>query len=238
MTNVVTVVTNNDLGATLEVLEQKLEVSLSSASGNLIVRKEDGIFAELPVLGTMAAEDKDDYLTQAEIEAEYATKSEVGSDLSAYAKTADFDGKMGLEDRDDFYDKDAVDNLLANLPADQFLAGAELVEENGQPVLKLTMAVKDEQDENVVVSVNLQDLIPVTVGTGLKGDGTAANPVEIDAAEIATELELGTMAGEDADGYYTKSEADSEFVPRDEMVVELKDLAGNTIGYVWEKPGV
>lgn len=238
MANTVTVITNTDLGATLEVLDTKLEISLSQESGNLLVKKADGLYAEAPVLGSMAQEDVEDYLTKAEIEADYATKDGVQGDLAGYAKISDFDGKLGLEDKSDYYDAQAIDQLLANLPADQFLAGAELVEEDGAPILKLTLAVKDGQGEDVVVSVNLQDLIPVTVkeAGGLKGDGTQANPLEIDAEDAADVLGLGTMAGEDKDDYYTKVEADAEFLSRDELTVTLKDLAGNVIGVISEAP--
>lgn len=227
MAKIVTVVTSNDLGDTLEVLDSKLEVALSQEADNLLVIKEDGLYALAPTLGSMAQEDVEDYLTKAEIERDYATKADVALDLADYVKTAEL-GDMAYEDKEDYYTAQDVDGIIASLPADNFLKNAELI--NDGATLRLTMSEGDPVD------VNLADLIPVKTGAGLRGNGTEANPIEVDVQDMIDALGLGTMAFENADDYYTKTDADETFLALDDLTVTLKALDGTVIGVLSEAP--
>lgn len=80
MANTVVLVTNQDLGNTLEVDNTKLEVKVSQDSGNALTINADGLFSSIPDLGSMALEDTEDYLTKDDIESEYTKTVDLPAD--------------------------------------------------------------------------------------------------------------------------------------------------------------
>lgn len=69
----------------------------------------------------------------------------------------------------------AIADAIANLPADNFLAAAELSEDG--KTLELTMETGD------VISVSLADMIPVKTKDGVIGTGTVADPITLGLLE-------------------------------------------------------
>lgn len=220
----VTIITLEDIGTSLSTTGDKLNIALSAEQDNLLVLREDGLYLADLGLGSMAEQNVEDYLTKTEIETDYALKTEIPTKVSDLANDAGY-------------------VTQATLPADKFLANARLEEVEGVPTLILTL--NDDQENPTEVSVSLQDLVPVSVGEGISGTGTTANPIKLDVEAAKTALGLGSMAYEDAEDYLTKVEIEAdyatkvevaatleEYVKTEALTITLKDLQGNVIGII------
>ena len=106
--------------------------------------------------------------------------------------------------------------LIPAAKADHFLKAVEFKAAEK----KLVFTVGNDLDaETNKFEVEVADLIPVTVGAGLEGDGTAANPVKIKVAE----------------GGVLKSDATGLSVDTSKLV-ELVDGTGDvSLGYILPK---
>lgn len=74
-------------------------------------------------------------------------------------------------------------NLASLIPAskaDRFLSNVQY--DTNAKKLKFTTSATGEADSTF--EVNIADLLPVAVGDGLSGDGTAANPLRVDATDL------------------------------------------------------
>lgn len=205
----ITVITKNDIGATLTTTWNELNVRISDANGNRLTTDAGGLFVPEPLFGTMANEDKSDYYTKTEADSTFATSDDLPVNVTDLVNDA---GYITADD----------------VPADRFLNNAELVTVNGNPVLRLTLSDQAE----TTFDVNLQDLIPVEIGAGLVGDGRSGTPIEVDTTTVAMKSDLGTMAGESKDDYLKKSEMGDDFVSYDDLTIELKSLSGSRIGFI------
>lgn len=225
----VKILTNEDLGVTVEVLDQKLELKISQDADNSLVKKADGLYSKRPELGSMQEENTEDYLTKDEIEDSYLTKDGFAADLSEYEKTENL-GSIAYEDVEAYYDKTELDAKIAQIPGDKFLQTATLSEDGS----KITFAVRtDEGDTEIVLDV--QNLIPVNSGTGVKGDGTTDNPLEVDEESMSTALGLGTMASEAVEDYYTSANQCNEQQALGSLLVTLTGFDDEEIGVIQEE---
>jgi len=74
-------------------------------------------------------------------------------------------------------------NLASLIPAskaDRFLSNVQY----DTKAKKLTFTTSATGEADSTFEVNIADLLPVAVGNGLRGDGTAANPLRVDATDL------------------------------------------------------
>lgn len=190
------IITSGDLDNKLVIIDnQKLTVQISAETGNQLVQENDGLFVEIPASAVQQQSDWN--------ETDIGSVSFIKNKPTIPTDTGDLTNNAGFI-------------TAAQVPADKFLNNASY--DSGTQILTLTLS------DSSTVTVNLQDLIPVTVKVagGLKGVGTSANPLELDKTDARTVLGYGTMADETAADYHKTST----------LTVELKDLAGNTIGFI------
>lgn len=227
------IITSQDLNSqVLEIDNTKLTVKLSSDNNNILAIDTQNGGLLVDITGVTSA-----LGTMAgESKNDYLAKSEIQTT-----------GLSGFNNDQGFITQE-------QLPQDKFLNNASYNDQT--QILTLTLS------DSTTVTVNLQDLIPVTVKSqgGLSGSGTAASPLELDKTDARQVLAYGTMADEAQSDYYTKSTQDStfqsqagmsdyytktaqdskfqtqaelaEYVEKTSLDVELKDLSGTTLGWI------
>lgn len=85
--------------------------------------------------------------------------------------------ELKLTKGDDTEVKVDLASLIPAAKADHFLKAVSFEATTNE--LVFTVGAKDTEEGQTVSRVNVGDLVPVTVGNGLEGNGTAANPVKI-----------------------------------------------------------
>ena len=101
---------------------------------------------------------------------EPAVLASVGRTGTVFVFT-DTDGKQ--------YHFDLAD-IIPKSQADRFLSDVQYDTETKQ----LTFTTSAEGEENKQFTVNVADLLPVTAGDGLTGDGTTASPLKVNAEDL------------------------------------------------------
>lgn len=205
--NSITVITDSDIGGTLTVKDNKLNVLIDESENNALISSEQGLFVETVTLGSMQKEDKESYLTKSEIEEDYQLKQEIPIIPPIPTKMSELENDSGYAKVED-------------IPQDKFLNNQELIDNT----LRLTLS------DDSVVDINLQDLIPVTVQDGLTGDGTQSNPIGVNqlelsqllASHIQNELNLGSI----------QTESKEDYVTEDDLNLTLVSLGGIQIGKI------
>ena len=109
-------------------------------------------------------------------------------------------------------------NLVPAAKADKFLKAVSYDSANK----KLVFNVGNDQTTEVdTVEVSVADLLPVSVGNGLEGDGTAANPIKLKIPTGANSVFKATATGLDFDT---------------SKLIELTDGTGETsLGFIIPK---
>lgn len=106
------------------------------------------------------------------------TDSIINELKGAGLKNAELVGtELKLTKGDDTEVKVDLASLIPAAKADHFLKAVSFEATTNE--LVFTVGAKDTEEGQTVSRVNVGDLVPVTVGNGLEGNGTAANPVKI-----------------------------------------------------------
>lgn len=125
--------------------------------------------------------------------------------------------ELKLTKGDDTEVKVDLASLIPAAKADHFLKAVTY--EATTKELVFTVGAADTEEGQTVSRVNISDLVPVTVGNGLEGNGTAASPVKV---------KVGT-------GSPLKSTANGLVLDTDNLV-ELTDGTGEvSLGYLIKK---
>nr|QTZ82763.1 MAG: hypothetical protein [Enquatrovirus sp.] len=158
-------------------------------------------------------------------------QSKINVDLSSVAagdiKSANLDGSILKLVKGD-NSKVTVD-LMSLIPAakkDQFLKSITLDQESKQ--FKLVVG-NNTDAETTELTVSVSDLLPVTAGNGLEGNGTEESPLKIKTPTDVTNPIVVDGSGISLD------EAKLKAFVKETRDVELLDVAGNTIGFCYSQ---
>lgn len=103
------------------------------------------------------------------------------SDLKAGIKNAELVGtELKLTKQDDSELKVDLASLIPAAKADHFLKSVTY--ESATKELVFTVGAEGTEEGQTVSRVNVSDLVPVTVGNGLEGNGTAESPLKVKLA--------------------------------------------------------
>lgn len=159
------------------------------------------------------------------------SKSKINVDLSSVAagdiKSASLDGSTLKLVKGD--NSEVTVDLMSLIPAvkkDQFLKSISLDRENKQ--FKLVVG-NDTDAETTELTVSVSDLLPVTAGNGLEGNGTEESPLKI---KTSTDTKNPIVVGSDG---ISLDETKLKAFAKETRDVELLDVAGNTIGFCYSR---
>lgn len=151
----------------------------------------------------------------------------VRADLNKYLKSGEVNGgNMVLTLNDDSTVTVDVSSLVPQVKKDRFLKAVAYNEADKKLVFTVG-STEEGATKDTTLEVAVSDLLPVVAGNGLEGNGTAASPLKVktsaDAANPIVVNENGV----------TLDQAKLKAFAKETRDVELRDVAGNAIGYAY-----
>lgn len=151
----------------------------------------------------------------------------VRADLNKYLKSGAVNGgDMLLTLNDDSTVTIDVSSLVPHVKKDRFLKTVTYNQTDKKLVFTVG-STEEGEAKDATLEVAVSDLLPVVAGNGLEGNGTAASPLK-----VKTSADAANPIVVDANGV-TLDQAKLKAFAKETRDIELQDVAGNTIAYVY-----